>query len=184
MGTAGPQEMLESHSQVGICTQTLSPLPAPLALPHLPSAGASIRLYFKAWLPRKQKLSRNAPKRQRTDITQQLSMLCLFWRTKQRQPLMWKLQLPESQAGPTAKAVFCNNTKVAFVTLILTKTLKPVTICLAKVAKSSECTTKLQLAVPTDTWGVDSIRPVLYPPFWQWQKVQTSSTEGSLLCLH
>ena len=152
---------------MGVCTQTSSPLPAPFALPQLPSAGASSRLYFKAWLPRKQKLSRNAPKRQRTDITQQLSILCLFWRTKQRQPLMWKLQLLESPAGPTARTVFCNNTKAALVTLILTKTLKTITNRLAKEAKSSECTAKLQLAVRTDTRGVDSIPPALYPSLWQ-----------------
>jgi len=52
-----------------------------------------------------------------------------------------------------ARMVFCNSTKAAFVTLILTKTLKTRTICLAKVAKSSECTAKLQLAVHTDTKG-------------------------------
>lgn len=72
---ASPDDMLKPCSQVGICIQTPLPLPAALALPHLPSAGASSRLYFKAWLPRKQKLSRNAPKKQRTNITLQLSIL-------------------------------------------------------------------------------------------------------------
>lgn len=153
MGTASPQEMLGSSSQWGSAPRPgpLHQLPLHFHTSPVPEQAAGY--ISRPEPPRKQKLSRNAPKRQRTDITQQLSIPCPFWRTKQRQPLMWKLQLPESQAGPTARAVFCNNTKAAFVTLTLTKTSKPITICLATEAKSSECTTKLPSAVPTDTGG-------------------------------
>lgn len=142
MGTASPQEMLKSSSRRGSAPRPHPLRQLPLHFHTSPVPEQAAGYISKPGIPRKQKLSRNAHKRQSTNRTQQLLILCLFWRTKQRQPLMGKLQLPESQAGPTVRAVFCNNTKAAFVALTLTETLKPITTCWAKVAESSECTAK------------------------------------------